>query len=57
MACDMVAEGMMAREDGRPGCLEGRGEDYLFTLDALVAKKDAAFAKNRQNLLKKISSG
>ena len=57
MACDMIAEGMMTREDGRPGCLQGQKDEYLNSLDDLVAKKDAAFASNREALLKKIEAG
>ena len=43
MAWQRVAEGIEAR-DGRAGCLSGKIEDYVQTLDAIIATKDAAFA-------------
>ena len=49
MACDIVAGGIKARS-GRAGCLHGQVEDYVHRLDDMIAKKDAAFASNRDRL-------
>ena len=56
MAWERVAEGIKAR-DGRAGCLKGKVEDYVQSIDAMIAAKDAAFAKNRQALEVKIERG
>ena len=56
MACDQVVEAMGER-DGRPGCLKGKPEDYVKSIDAMIAQKDAAFAKNKAALQVIIDSG
>ena len=55
LAWERVTEGIAVKE-GRAGCLQGSIEDYVQKLDASIAKKDVAFAKNRLALLQKVES-
>ena len=43
--------------DGRPGCLMGKPEHYVQSIDAMIAKKDDAFDKNRAHIQRKIENG
>ena len=56
MAWERVAEGVQKKE-GRAGCLQGQVEDYVQSIDEMIATKDAAFAKNRNVLQQRINSG
>ena len=56
VAIEHVTDAMKDR-DGRPGCLSGKPENYVQPIDAMIAKKDEAFAKNRAYIQRKIQLG